>query len=96
MLFVATGRFRKDAEAVRDEIHEQFSDHLTQHGPELRIRLGGSLRDAAGKRTGVLLLVEAAGPENVQRFLDSSPYALGGLYESTSLDLVDLEIGTMA
>ena len=96
MLFVATGRFRKDAEAEHDKIHEQFSDHLTQHGPELRIRLGGSLRDADGKRTGVMLLIEAAGPENVQRFIEASPYAIAGLYESTSLDLVDLEIGTMA
>ena len=44
----------------------------------------------------MLLLIEATAPENVERFLEASPYAIAGLYESTSTDMLDLEVGTIA
>jgi uncharacterized protein YciI len=96
MLFAVIARFHQGAEAGRDELHEQFNAHIAQQGPELRIRLGGSLRNAEGARTGLMMLIEAACPENVTRFLQASPYTAAVLYEATSMDVIELEIGSVA
>ncbi len=93
VLFALHARFRPDAEARRNEIHEQFSAHLGQ--TLTRVRLGGSLRGPDGARTGVLLLVEADDLEQAKHFAATSPYALAGLYERVEVDLLDLEAGSL-
>lgn len=94
MLFALIGLFRADAEADRERIHEQFNSHLAQ--PFRHVRLGGSLKDGAGRRTGVLLVVEADTLEQAQAFLDASPYVRAGLYERVELHRLDVEVGRIA
>ena len=67
MLFVVAGRFRPDVEAQRDAIHESYNEHLAQR--VARVHFGGPLYDAAGRRSGVLLVVEAVDFPLAERFL---------------------------
>jgi uncharacterized protein YciI len=91
VLYAVSAIFKAGAEAQRQELHEAFSAHLAQ--PFIHVRLGGSLRDQAGARTGVLLLMEADTRERIDHFIALSPYGKAALYERIEIDVYDVEVG---
>ena len=91
MLYAVYAHFKPGAEARRDELHPEFNDHLMQDA--LQIHLGGPLRNEEGGRTGILMIIEAASVELIERFVASSPYTKAGLYESLRIDRFDPEVG---
>ena len=91
MLFVIAGRFGPNTEAEREKIHADFNEHLMQGSPA--VRFGGPLYDAAGRRSGVLLVVEAEDRGAAERFYQASPYAKAGLYDRHDIDELRPETG---
>ena len=91
MMFVLTGHFRAGAEARRQAIHEGYNEHLRQRAAH--VRFGGPLFDEAGRRSGVLLVVEVADRAAADAFLQASPYQLAGLYERTEVAEIRPEVG---
>ncbi len=91
MLFVMYGRFKPRVEAKRQEIHEQYNEHLSQRATP--VRFGGPIYNEHGERAGVLWIVEAPDFEAAQSFLRYSPYEQAGLYEETHLSEIRPEVG---
>jgi uncharacterized protein YciI len=94
VLYAISAWFRADAEAQRQALHETYNEHLAQRRPH--VRLAGSLRNEAGGRAGVLILLEADGPAQVQSYIAASPYAHAGLYERVDVAAIELEVGALA
>lgn len=90
-LYAVTARFKPGIGDQRDALHVAFSDHLRQ--PLLHIRLVGALCDAAGERTGILMLMEADSRDPLDHFLQMSPYGLAGLYAGIDIDALQIEAG---
>lgn len=90
-LYVVTARFKPDIEDQRRALAMAFGDHMGQ--PLLHIRLVGVLKSATGERKGVYLLMEADSRDQVEHFLEHSPYKLAGLYDSIEIDELEIEAG---
>jgi uncharacterized protein YciI len=93
MLYVVKARFRSGTEERRAALAGEFSQHIGQ--PLLRIRLLGALVDGAGRRHGILMLMEAESPDHVQNFIDQSPFAREKLYEDLAIDELQIEAGSL-
>jgi len=91
MLYIVTARFKPGVEARHAALAGEFADHMAQ--PLLRIRMVGALLDGEGRREGVLLMMEADDPAQVDHFIDSSPYKRAGLYRSIDIDVLEIEAG---
>jgi len=90
-LYAVAARFKAGVGDQRDALHAEFGDHLRQ--PLLHIRLVGALCDDAGEHTGVLLLMEAEGRDQLDHFLQISPYGQAGLYARIDIDALQIEAG---
>ena len=90
-LYAVTARFKPGVDAERDALHADFGEHMRQ--PLLHIRLVGALCDANGKRTGILMLMEAQERAHLDHFLNISPYGAAGLYARIDVDAVQIEAG---
>ncbi len=90
-LYALTARFKLGSEGQRSGLATDFGDHMRQ--PLLHIRLVSVLLDDAGKRTGLLILMEAQGRDVVERFLQSSPFEKAGVYESVIIEEARIEAG---
>ncbi|MGZ3274762.1 MAG: YciI family protein [Caulobacteraceae bacterium] len=93
MLYAVKARFRPETEERRASLSAEFSDHIRQ--PLLHIRLIGALLNETGRRHGILMLMEADGREQVQSFLDQSPFTREGLYEALEIDELQIEAGSL-
>jgi uncharacterized protein YciI len=93
MLYAVRARFRPDTEERRNALSAEFSEHIRQ--PLLHIRLLGALVDGSGRRSGLLMLMEADGSELVQNFLDQSPFAREGLYDGLEIEGLQIEAGSL-
>jgi hypothetical protein len=93
MLYAVKARFLPGVEAQRAALSGDFGQHIRQ--PLLHIRMVGALQDDAGRRTGVLMLMEADTREQLDHFLAQSPYGLAGLYESVDIDGLMIEAGRL-
>ena len=93
MLFTVHALFKPDIEARREAAHADFNDHLRQ--PVLRIRLACALHDEAGRRTGLLILIEAPDRAAVEGLIASSPYTKADLYQRVEIDLTEVEAGSL-
>ncbi len=93
MLYALAAWFRSDVESQRLALHESFNEHIAQRRP--RVRLGGPLRNEAGERVGVLILLDADSRRQAQAFLEASPYAKAGLYARVDVAALDLEVGSL-
>ena len=91
MLYFVIARFKPDTEAHRTELTQDFGEHMRQ--PLMHIRLVGALRDEQGARTGVLLIMEAQDRDQLERFLQASPYRRAGLYRSVDVEVLEIEAG---
>jgi uncharacterized protein YciI len=93
MLYAVKARFRPGTEEQRNALSADFSQHIRQ--PLLHIRLLGALLDGAGRRSGMMMLMEADSRELVQSFLDQSPYSREGLYVELDIDELQIEAGSL-
>ena len=93
MLYAVKARFRPGTEERRTALSTEFSQHIRQ--PLLHIRFLASMLDQRGARSGMLMLMEADGREQVQNFLDQSPYLREGVYEDLEIDELQIEAGSL-
>jgi uncharacterized protein YciI len=93
MLFAVNAHFRPGTEERRAALSGEFSQHIGQ--PLLHIRLIGALLDGNGRRNGVMMLMEADGPELVQNFLDQSPFTREGVYDRLEIEELQIEAGSL-
>jgi len=93
MLYAVKARFRPGSDERRNALATEFSQHIRQ--PLLHIRLLGALLDGDGRRSGLLMLMEADGRELVQNFLDQSPYSREGLYDDLDIEEMQIEAGSL-
>ena len=93
MLYVVKARSRPGTEERRAALAGEFGQHIAQ--PLLRIRLLGALLDSEGRRHGILMLMEAEGPEHVRSFIDQSPFAREKLYKDLDIDELQIEAGSL-
>ena len=91
MLYMVTARFKPGMEAQHAALAGEFGQHMRQ--PLLKIRLVGALQDEQGARIGVLLMMEADDRAQLDHFLEQSPYARERLYQSTEVDVLQIEAG---
>jgi hypothetical protein len=91
MLYVLIGFLKDDAEPIPQSVQVQTSDFIGQ--PFKTVQSAGALRDASGKRAGMMMMFEDESREAAESFIKSSPYVQAGLFKDYLLyEYVD-EIG---
>jgi uncharacterized protein YciI len=93
MLYAVKARFRDGTEEQRAALSTEFGQHIRQ--PLLHIRLLGALVDGRGRRSGILMLMEADSPELVQSFLEQSPFTRERLYDELLIEELQIEAGSL-
>ena len=93
MLYAVRARFRDGTEEQRAALSTEFGQHIRQ--PLLHIRLLGALLDDEGRRSGILMLMEADDRALVQSFLDQSPFTRERLYEDLQIEVLQIEAGSL-
>jgi uncharacterized protein YciI len=93
MLFVVMAHFREGTEEKRSSLAEDFTRHLGQRQP--RLRLGGPLKTDQGQAAGIFYIAESDTREAVEGLVHSSPYYTAGLYDRIEITRMDLELGSM-
>ena len=91
MLFVLIGYLKPNAEPIPQSVQVQTTDFVGQ--PFIEVRSLGPLRDASGKRVGVMMMFEHESREAAERFARGSPYSKAGLLEDIQLYEYDDEVG---
>jgi uncharacterized protein YciI len=91
MLFAWMGFLKPDAGPVPQEVQQQTSDFLGQ--PFIGIQYVGPLRDADGRRAGMLMIFEDEDRASAEAFVADSPYLKSGLYEDHRLYEYQDEVG---
>lgn len=77
MQFVWLGLL-KDRSEPSQEVQEETSQFLVQ--PFMPIRAAGALRDAEGKRAGMMMIFEAESRAAAEALVSNSPFLRAGLY----------------
>lgn len=79
MLYAWIGFLKPDAEPIPQSVQQMTSDFLGQ--PLVKIHSAGPLRDAGGRRAGMMMIFEGDSREAAEGFVADSPYLQAGLYE---------------
>ena len=72
----------------RRRVREAHRARLLQGTPGVRVVLGGPTLDDAGDMTGSLLVIEAAGIEQVRAFVAGDPYMEAAVYDPASVQIL--------
>ena len=91
MLYMVTARFKPGVEERHAALAGEFAQHMRQ--PILRIRMVGALLDDKSEKAGILMMMETDEREQLDHFLEISPYVREGLYASVSIDVLQIEAG---
>ncbi|HET7577279.1 MAG TPA: YciI family protein [Sphingomicrobium sp.] len=91
MLFALMGFLKPDSEPVSPSVQVQTGDFLGQ--PFINVRLAGQLKDASGKRAGMMMIFEDESREAAETFVKTSPYVQAGLIEDFQLYEYATEVG---
>lgn len=91
MLYAWIGYLKPEFEAVPQSVQRLTSDFLGQ--PSINIRLAGPLREASGKRAGMMMIFEDESREAAESFVSESPFLKADLYEDHRLYEYDNEVG---
>jgi uncharacterized protein YciI len=91
MLYAWMGFLKPEAEQIPQSVQELTNDFLGQ--PLIKIQSAGPLRDAAGKRRGMMMVFEHDSREAAESFVSESPYLQAGLYEDHRLYEYINEVG---
>lgn len=90
MLFVWLG-FLKDGGEPEQQVQQETTDFLEQ--PFMPIKAAGVLRDADGRRAGMMMVFEADNRAAAEALVGTSPFRRAGLYEQYHLLEFNDEIG---
>ena len=91
MLFAWMGFLKADAGPVPQDVQQQTTDFLSQ--PYIDIQFVGPLRDAEGRRAGMMMIFDVADRGAAEAFVKTSPYLDAGLYEDYRLYEYQSEVG---
>ena len=83
MLFAWMGFLKPDADPIPQSVQQQTTDFLGQ--PYIDMQFVGPLRDAEGRRAGMMMIFEIENRAKAEAFVEGSPYLTGGLYEDHRL-----------
>ena len=90
MLFVWLGFLKEGSEPDQD-VQMDATGFLEQ--PLIEIRAAGALRDETGKRTGMMMIFEAADRSAAEALVSNSPFLRAGLYDEHRLLEYQNEVG---
>ena len=90
MLYAWMG-FLKDGAAVPQSVQQQTTAFLSQ--PFIDIHSVGPLRDAEGRRAGMMMIFESESRTTAEALVRESPYMQAGLYEDHQLYEYQSEVG---
>jgi uncharacterized protein YciI len=93
MIFAVIGILKSSSPARGRTFEADLNEHLSPRF--MRIVSAGYLRNARGEPIGVLGLIEAAGFDQAQAFLDASPFSIEGQYDHVHLASFDIEVGRL-
>lgn len=93
MIFAVSGLFKERIPPHRGDFEAAINEHLGQ--PLLHIVNAGYLHDAAGKRIGVLALLDVPSFAQAQAFLDDSPFQRDGDYDRVQVAEYRVEVGRL-
>jgi hypothetical protein len=91
MLYALIAYFKPDAGPIPPSVQVGVSDFIGQ--PFTKVRMAGPLRDASGKKAGMMMIIEEESREAAEAFVKESPYRDAGLFEDMRLYEYDNEVG---
>lgn len=91
MIFLMMGMLKPDVRTIPQDIQQMTNDFIGQ--PLVAIRTAGALRDDAGHRVGMMLLVELDDRSAADQFMSDSPYLQANLYEDVRILHYTPEVG---
>jgi len=91
MLFVWMGFLKDASKPVSQEVQRQTTEFLQQ--PYIRIQSLGPLRDASGRRAGMMMMFEVDSRAEAEALVENSPYMKAGLYNEHGLYEFQDQIG---
>ena len=93
MLFALIGLLKPNVRKDQLPDPDAVNEHLSQ--PFRRTHLAGFLCRDGGHRAGLMMLVEANGFAEAERFLHQSPFFKADLYERVEVLEYALEVGRL-
>lgn len=84
---------RPNAQDLRNSLRPSHRKRLREHDHPVAVRIGGPLRNDAGKMIGTLLVIEAAARQQVKTYFDGDPYVTAGLFASVEITHFDWGLG---
>jgi uncharacterized protein YciI len=91
MIFFMMGMLKTDVRSIPQDIQQLTNDFIGQ--PLVAIRTAGALRDDAGHRVGMMLLVDLEDRSAADEFMKDSPYLQAHLYENVQVLNYTPEVG---
>jgi uncharacterized protein YciI len=91
MLYAWIGFLKPEANSIPASLQESATDFLSQ--PLIKIRAAGPLRDASGKRSGMMMIFEHDSLAAAETFVADSPYLKADMYEDHRLYEYANEVG---
>ena len=91
MLYALIGFLKEGAEPIPQSVLVQTTDFVGQ--PFINVLSAGPLREASGKRAGVLMMFEHENRQEAETFVKASPYIKAGLVGNWQVYEYDDEIG---
>jgi len=85
------GFLKPDAGPIPQSVQHQTSDFLAQ--PLIKIHSAGPLRDASGRRAGMMMVFEQEDRKAAEQFVAGSPFLQAHLYVDHRLYEYDNEVG---
>jgi uncharacterized protein YciI len=93
MLFAINAVFKPNLVEDSKDYGPAFNEHLSQTIP--RVRLAARVLSPSGAETGIFVILDAADQAAARTFLDSSPYQKADLYQTCTINALDVEVGTL-
>ncbi len=93
MIYVVSGWFKPDEDTAPVALEAAMNEHLGQR--LMGVRLFGALTDAAGRRVGLMGVLEAESLDQAKAFLADSPYTEADLYARVEAFELRLEVGRL-
>jgi hypothetical protein len=91
MLFALIGFLKAGSDPVSPGVQVQTGDFIGQ--PFIKVHMAGQLKDADGKRAGMMMIFEHENRQSAETFVKSSPYVDAGLIEDIRLFEYANEVG---
>lgn len=92
MQFLMMGLLRSEVRSIPQDIEQLTNDFIGQ--PIVAIRTAGALRNEAGVRIGMMILIELEDYAAANQFMSDSPFFQAGLYRHVEVLHYTPEVGS--